>query len=171
MSFELWTKQDIWRRHCRLWETLINTFHYFIDKEMTDRFISSENSCWLQLYCCQLHYFTYKINLLGVQQFFLGSTLLGFCFSFIDLPAGGIQQETRANEQETHQLCSHPEAQQGQPTGESLQGEWWLCSTTMTIVLVCVLPMFLALWRSSSWSDEQFRFQRMLFSCRSLTMC
>lgn len=44
-------------------------------------------------------------------------------FSAIDLPTGGLQQETWTNEQETHQLCSHPEAEQGQPNGESLQSE------------------------------------------------
>lgn len=41
-------------------------------------------------------------------------------FFFTDAPAGGLQQETGANEQETHQLCSHPEAEQRQPDGESL---------------------------------------------------
>lgn len=30
--------------------------------------------------------------------------------SFIDLPTRGLQQETRANEQEAHQLCCYPEA-------------------------------------------------------------
>lgn len=44
-----------------------------------------------------------------------------------DLPSGGLQQKTRPDEQETHQLCRHPEAEQHQPIGKSLQSEQCVC--------------------------------------------
>lgn len=102
------------------------------------------------------------------------SELIIFCFT--DLSTGGFQQEARENEQETHQLCSHPKAEQSQPDGEGLQG-WKVFYLYFILRLLphhrSVPQVWLHSEVSAAAADDicVSGLQLMLFSCNAQGVC